>query len=620
LEVSLLCHRFLHNTQLPLMKHLAFASALCAFLLAGLAQKLAAQCAPQILNCPPAPLVEVCDTSDNSPQFWNALHWPNWETGGSNLADAPADLSISARDTCGNALTVSYLLFLDLDNNGQQETVVSSQQAPPAGAVYFGNAANPNFAGGQYRLFDQRPVASFFRYRFALETKVAGGVTTARVRWRTAASVLGGVPPQLPYGTHRIRWTVRNAVGQEAVCEYWVVVRDCGAPRVVCKNGVSVHVDKCGAALVWGGDILESTEDNYEGKNQSAIAVREANTGVGFPLNTYGGPQTGVILGCQKLGDRQMELWTRDKAGNTNKCLVAVNIADTSKTCPLPVTRVCLERWCDGGKVKHGFITAGGSSAGIPFFTATQTADSSGCTILRKCKASLPDVTTITPVSDFYPLEGVDQADLDRLQRHVDGTEPFTETWQYIAADVNKSGSITSFDRTELEKLVNGTYTELPNNTSWRFIDRSFVFPDPLNPFKTAFPENVTVNNQKSDTTVILLGIKIGDLDCSLNFTSPSEDRFRPTVQTAESQTLVAYPYPNPATDGTTFFLKMPEAAAATLALCDLAGRELWRHDFFGEAGENRVAVPASVLPQAGLYLWRVSAGEQVRTGKLAKQ
>ncbi len=598
------------------MKHTATFS--CLFLLLGFAQNLRAQCVPQILNCPVAATVEVCDTSSNSTQFWNAPLWLNPDFGGTNLADASADLSISARDTCGNSLSISYLLFLDLDGNGQQETVVSSTQPPPTSAVYFGNAANPNYAGGQYRQFDQRPVPSFFRYRFGIETQTAGGVTTARLRWRTPASVLGGVLPQLPYGKHRIRWTVRNAAGQEAVCEYGVVVKDCGAPRVVCKNGVSVHVDKCGAALVWGEDILESTEDNYEGKNQSAIAIREANTGVHFPLNTSGSPQILLIFDCQKLGDRQMELWTRDKAGNTNKCLVVINIADTSKTCPLPVTRICLERWCDGGKVKHGSITASGSSAGIPPFIPTQTVDSAGCTILKKCKTALPDMTSITPTNDSNPLEGVDQADLDRLERHLNGTQPFTETWQYIAADANKSGSITSFDLVELGKLVNGTYTELPNNTSWRFVASGFVFPNPLNPFQVYFPENVTLKNTPSDTTIVFRGIKIGDLNCSLNFTGQLEDRQSHNAQVAENE-VFASPYPNPTTGGTTFFLQLPEASEVELTLSDLAGREVFRLHFSGAVGENRAEIPASVFPQTGVYVWRVKAGGAARAGRVVR-
>ena len=51
-----------------------------------------------------------------------------------------------------------------------------------------------------------------------------------------------GVEPQLPYGTHKIKWITNDGCGNEAVCEYLIVVRDGKAPTVVCLNGLSVNI------------------------------------------------------------------------------------------------------------------------------------------------------------------------------------------------------------------------------------------------------------------------------------------------------------------------------------------------------------------------------------------
>jgi hypothetical protein len=97
-----------------------------------------------------------------------------------------------------------------------------------------------------------------------------------------------------------------------------------------------------------------------------------------------------------------------------------------------------------------------------------------------------------------------------------------------IAADANKSGSITTFDIVEIRKLILGIYTELPNNTSWRFLDKSFSFPNATNPFQTAFPEviniaNATANQLDQD----FVGVKVGDVNGTVvaNATMTADDR-----------------------------------------------------------------------------------------------
>ena len=84
-----------------------------------------------------------------------------------------------------------------------------------------------------------------------------------------------------------------------------------------------------------------------------------------------------------------------------------------------------------------------------------------------------------------------------------------------IAADANKSGSITTFDIVELRKLILGIYQELPNNTSWRFVDKAFAFPNPNNPFQTTFPENISVASScmTSHMDDDFVGVKVGDVN-----------------------------------------------------------------------------------------------------------
>jgi hypothetical protein len=83
-----------------------------------------------------------------------------------------------------------------------------------------------------------------------------------------------------------------------------------------------------------------------------------------------------------------------------------------------------------------------------------------------------------------------------------------------IAADANLSNSITTFDMVEFRKLILGVYTELPANSSWRFVDKSFNFNDPGNPFNAPFPEFKSAASVQSDAlNDNFVAIKIGDVN-----------------------------------------------------------------------------------------------------------
>jgi hypothetical protein len=76
------------------------------------------------------------------------------------------------------------------------------------------------------------------------------------------------------------------------------------------------------------------------------------------------------------------------------------------------------------------------------------------------------------------PLNGVDVDDLTIISEHILGIRGMESPFQHIAADASNSGSITTLDIVELRKLILGIYTELPNNTSWRYIPE-LCFTDP---------------------------------------------------------------------------------------------------------------------------------------------
>jgi hypothetical protein len=80
-----------------------------------------------------------------------------------------------------------------------------------------------------------------------------------------------------------------------------------------------------------------------------------------------------------------------------------------------------------------------------------------------------------------------------------------------IAADINQSKTVTTFDMVELRKLILHIYDKLPNNTSWRFVDKDYKFPVPTSPWKEKFPEKISIDKATLDADFV--AVKIGDLN-----------------------------------------------------------------------------------------------------------
>jgi hypothetical protein len=132
--------------------------------------------------------------------------------------------------------------------------------------------------------------------------------------------------------------------------------------------------------------------------------------------------------------------------------------------------------------------------------------------------------STITPFKDINDCNGINVIDVLMLHLHILGApvHQLTTPYRRIAADVNGDGSINVLDELELFLIVlyGDPCIGLFSNTSWRFVDAAYTFPDPLNPFVPAYPQSLIYNNVTSAKTGGFIGIKIGDLDLTANPTS----------------------------------------------------------------------------------------------------
>ncbi len=118
----------------------------------------------------------------------------------------------------------------------------------------------------------------------------------------------------------------------------------------------------------------------------------------------------------------------------------------------------------------------------------------------------------IKPTKNSNKFNGVTSADVTAIQQHVGNISLLPAPFKRIAADVNKSNSITSLDASILNQaLLSNPSANAQFSTSWRFVPSAYTFPTPNVPW--GFPEKITLTGAANGASgQNFKGIKIGDV------------------------------------------------------------------------------------------------------------
>ena len=124
----------------------------------------------------------------------------------------------------------------------------------------------------------------------------------------------------------------------------------------------------------------------------------------------------------------------------------------------------------------------------------------------------------ITPVKNINPKNGVNVADIIKIRQHILGIDDLGSAYKIIAADANRSNSVNVSDIVTIRQLILNAISEFPNNTSWRFVPRSYAFLDANDPLDEAFLESITFDNLGNDVIdADFVAIKIADVNNTSN-------------------------------------------------------------------------------------------------------
>ncbi|MFZ1496945.1 MAG: cohesin domain-containing protein, partial [Saprospiraceae bacterium] len=341
-----------------------------------------------------------------------------------------------------------------------------------------------------------------------------------------------------PTGTHKFTYVVEDGCGNRDTCFYRVTIVDGKKPVPVCYFGLSVELnpmdtDNDGVvdtamSTLWAIDFLNenSSYDNCSGIDLDDVRVRQIETLGGGPNTPPSAGSTNVVFSCEDIGTQFLQIWVRDNSGNWDYCEAYVFVQAHMGGCAFVGEASAQVSGNihneEGENVEDVTIqTAQGASSPIPSFL-TQANGQFAFNLF------VDNAYTVRPEKLMDPLNGVTTFDLVLINKHILGLQLLDSPYKMIAADINKSGSITTFDMVELRKLILQIYSAYPANTSWRFVDASYTFPNPANPFTQTFPEVYDINNLTQEgMNMNFVGVKVGDVNNSAQASNllGSEDR-----------------------------------------------------------------------------------------------
>lgn len=387
---------------------------------------------------------------------------------------------------------------------------------------------------------------------------------------------------------------------------------DQAPPVLDCYSGFTVYMKPTNDVELWVWDFLGSVRDNSTPPGLIDVAIRKAGTGSGFPEDTLGTPVGNILFTCLEQGTQTVEVWARDLAGNTSVCQSNIIVYDINSYCSNKPWNVAfrIKTEMDEGIEVPIYVITGNNPNDSFYVNEVGYPYSEGY-----FDVATGSNITASIIKNDNPLNGVTTYDKVLINRHILGLEPLDSPYKIIAADADNNGVVDTMDILEIDKLILGEYTDFPNNTSWRFVPKDFVFPEPANPFATAFPENMMVQNLQIPVILEFVAIKVGDVNNSAvaNLSDPSsEDR-----GLSNQSPLIGNAYPNPTPIGAVIPMELHANAWVSCSVYTMQGRQVWMNESELPAGVHSLDIPAEAFAHPGMYLWYVRAGDTVKTGKI---
>lgn len=356
------------------------------------------------------------------------------------------------------------------------------------------------------------------------------------------------------YGTHKVTFFATDECDNVGECDQLITVLDEKAPTPYCLGEVVTTLNEDGIAEIWASDFDNGSFDECIDNNDVVVAFNAAGT------------QFARTYTCDSLTSEVTELevmiFVIDTEGNSDFCTSILKLQDNFGVCDFGTGNraevsgnVYTEDQKDLSEVEVMIMDMSTES---PSYDMT---DEIGAYAFADL--AIYNDYYVEPNRNTSYLEGVSTLDLVLIQRHILGLADLDSPYKVIAADINSSESVSAADIVQLRKLVLGIYTELPDNSSWRFVDAEQEFYDDQDPFP--FAEKIELDQLNRDMVAAnFIGVKVGDVNgtyqTNANGNAEADTRSVHTLKTTDARIEAGQTFTLPlttASEVTTYGLQM---------------------------------------------------------------
>lgn len=331
-------------------------------------------------------------------------------------------------------------------------------------------------------------------------------------------------------GDYEVEVTVSDNCGNKARASVKFKVVDCKPPGITCIKGLAIELSKLppktdadgdgdidvASGTIWASDFVQSV-------------VESCTPPVRLSINRVGEKpdinRTALIVTCDDLGTLPIEIYAWDNANNPRSrqpngklggpnydyCRTYLLVQDNQfGLCSngSDTLKIAGDIQTFGERKIPGVLVKVGNARETNNYS-----DQNGQYVVNQLAKGY-DYSVIPQKTDAQ-LNGVTTFDLIMISQHILGIKPFISPYQYIAADINQSRSVTTLDIILLRRAILNIDTAFnKEGISWVFVNKNFNFPNINNPLATIIPQAVNFNNLPgTQLGVDFVGIKLGDLN-----------------------------------------------------------------------------------------------------------
>jgi hypothetical protein len=299
-----------------------------------------------------------------------------------------------------------------------------------------------------------------------------------------------------------------------------VTIKDCKSPYINThdKNTVLAYRTDAnglgqGMSQVCVSEVLNALDDNCTDSTTLLTKLKFVRSSAN-PTNVYPASAGSCIMfTCADLNNSPIstQVWTVDNAGNAIFNEVLITVQDNNNACSVSGHSFVAGALRTENNQAAVNVTLTATVAGtIANTTTTATNGAFELRVSQGVNAVVKAAKTTT--EDKYA--GVTTFDIARISKHILDIENFTSPYQSLAADVNKDGVVDAIDMVQIRNFILRKSTSLPGGV-WRFVDKSYSFKNPANPFGEDFPEVISLSNTKASEAANFVAIKLGDVNAT---------------------------------------------------------------------------------------------------------